>query len=114
MSIPRQREAEGRRTKLTLRLSAELYAATQEAVRLGLSPNQNSFIEEAIRRRTREIRHERMRRLADEAMNDPGFVADMTATMAAFRPVDREDWPEPAGRNRPVARRPKRAKGSRR
>ena len=40
----------------------------------------------------REARQARMRQLADEAMNDPGFVADMQATMAAFRHVDAETW----------------------
>jgi Arc/MetJ-type ribon-helix-helix transcriptional regulator len=81
------------RRRITLRLPADLYAATQEAVRLGLAPNQNAFIEEAIRLRAREVRHVRMRRLAEEAMNDPGFVADMRETMETFRRADAERWP---------------------
>jgi hypothetical protein len=34
-----------------------------------------------------------MRWLADEAMGDPGFVADMRATMGDFRHVGQERWP---------------------
>jgi len=94
-------KAAAQRQRLTVRLSPELYAATQEAVRLGLAPNQNSFIEEAIRRCTREIRHLRLRRLADEAMKDPGFVADMRGTMVKFAHVDRENWPLTASAEKP-------------
>jgi hypothetical protein len=81
------------RRKITLRLSPALHATTQEAVRLGLAPNQNAFIEDSIRLRSREIRHARMRMMAEEAMNDPGFVADMRDTMDAFKHVDSEGWP---------------------
>ena len=86
------REEPGAASKVDLRISPDLYAATQEAVRLGLAPNQNAFIEDAIRMRTREIRHHRLRRLADEAMNDSGFVADMRGAMEDFRYVDQENW----------------------
>ena len=79
--------------KITLRLPMSLHKATQEAVSLGLASTQNAFIEDAIRLRAREIRHARMRKLAQEAMNDPGFVADMRDTMAAFEPIDLQDWP---------------------
>ena len=95
-----------RRQKLTIRLPPDLYAATQQAVELGLAPNQNAFVEDSIRLRAREIRHERLRRLAEEAMADPGFVADMRGVMADFAHVDRENWPpllsseEPAKKKR--------------
>ena len=82
------------RMKVTLRLTPRLHATTQEAVRLGLAPNQNAFIEDAIRLREKEVRYARMRRMAAEAMNDPGFVADMNGTMEAFRHADLEHWPE--------------------
>jgi hypothetical protein len=82
------------RMRITLRLTPRLHATTQEGVRLGLAPNQNAFIEDAIRLREREVRHAQMRRQAEEAMADPGFVADMYGTMAAFEHVDREHWPD--------------------
>jgi uncharacterized protein (DUF1778 family) len=41
----------------------------------------------------KEIRYARMRRLAAEAMSDPGFVEDMRGTMRDFRFVDAERWP---------------------
>ena len=81
------------RRKITLRLPEDLHATAQEAVRLGLASTQNAFIEESIRMREREVRHARMRRLAEEAMNDPEFVADMRGTMEAFRHADTEHWP---------------------
>jgi Arc/MetJ-type ribon-helix-helix transcriptional regulator len=81
------------RRKITLRLPADLHDATQEAVRLGLAPNQNAFIEDAIRLREREVRHARMRQLAEQAMADPDFVADMRGVMEDFRHVDSERWP---------------------
>jgi len=76
-----------------LRLPESLHATTIQAVSLGLAPTQNAFIEQSIRMRTREVRHARMARLAEEAMNDPGFVSDMRDTMSAFRFVDAERWP---------------------
>ena len=82
------------RRKITLRLPARLHETTQEAVRLGLARSQNEFIEDSIRRRAREIRHARMRELAREAMEDPGFVEDMRGTMEAFKHTDRERWPD--------------------
>jgi len=55
---------------------------------LGLAATQSEFIEEAVRRRAREVREARLRRLAQEAMDDPDFVADMRETMQAFRFAD--------------------------
>jgi len=45
------------------------------------------------RDQTRETRLARMRHLANEAMTDPAFVADMHDVMAAFESVDRANWP---------------------
>ena len=80
------------RHKVTVRLSPDAFSTAQEAVELGMSPNQNAFIEDAIRLRAREVRHARMRMQATEAMNDLGFVEDMRETMRAFESADREDW----------------------
>lgn len=85
------------RRKISLRLSLALHDAVQEAVRLGLAPNQNTFIEDSIRMREREVRHARMRHLAAEAMADPDFVVDMRGVMAEFQYVDSEAWPEGLG-----------------
>jgi hypothetical protein len=81
------------RNKVTLRLPVQLHETAQEAVRLGLAATQTAFIEDSIRMRARVVRHARMRWLADEAMGDPGFVADMRATMGDFRHVGQERWP---------------------
>lgn len=80
-------------TAVTLELPDDVYQTAQEAVTLGISPSQTAFIEEAIRLRAREVRHARMRKLAEEAMADPDFVADLRETMHAFRHVDKENWP---------------------
>ncbi len=79
--------------KITLRLPAELMETAQEAVRLGLAPSQSAFIEDSLRRRMREVRHAWMRRLAEEAMADPDFVADMRATQREFGAADAGEWP---------------------
>lgn len=76
-----------------LHLPKDVYDTAQEAVSLGLAPSQSSFIEEAIRLRMREVRHARMRKLAEEAMADPDFVADLHEAMQAFQYVDKENWP---------------------
>jgi Ser/Thr protein kinase RdoA (MazF antagonist) len=96
MSIPIQTPPA--RRKVTLRLHAQLHETAQEAVRLGLAATQTAFIEDSIRMRAREVRHARMRRLADEAMGDPGFVADMRATVEEFRHADQECWPAHSAR----------------
>ena len=80
------------RHKVTVRLSPDAFATAQEAVELGMSPNQNAFIEDAIRLRARDVRHARMRMQAAEAMSDPGFVEDMRETMRAFESADRDGW----------------------
>ena len=80
------------RHKVTVRLSQDAFSTAQEAVELGISPNQNTFIEDAIRLRAREVRHARMRLQAAAAMSDPGFVEDMRETMRAFESSDRDDW----------------------
>ena len=80
-------------TAITLDLPDDVYAAAEEAVRLGIAPSKSFFIEEAIRLRMREVRHARMRILAAEAMADPDFVSDLHETMNAFQSADRENWP---------------------
>ena len=80
-------------TAITLELPDDVYATAEEAVRLGIAPSESLFIEEAIRLRMREVRHARMRVLAEEAMADPDFVADLHDTMTAFQHVDAENWP---------------------
>ncbi len=80
-------------TAVTLELADDVYATAEEAVQLGIAPSQTSFIEEAIRLRSREVRHARMRVLAEQAMADPDFVADLRETMQAFQHADKENWP---------------------
>ena len=80
-------------TAITVELADDAYATAEEAVRLGIASSQSSFIEEAIRLRTREVRHARMRVLTEQAMADPDFVSDMRDTMQAFQHTDKENWP---------------------
>jgi hypothetical protein len=82
------------RTKLTVRLAEDTMRTVNEAVAMGLAPSSNAFIDDAIRAKAREVRHARLRKLAEEAMSDPLFVQDMHETMAAFEPIDRERWPD--------------------
>ena len=80
-------------TAITVELADDAYATAEEAVRLGIASSQSSSIEEAIRLRTREVRHARMRVLAEQAMADPDFVSDMRDSMQAFQHTDKENWP---------------------
>ena len=57
----------------------------KETNRLGLAASGRNFIEEAIRLRTRAVRNVRLRLLAQEAMADSDFVADMRETNTAYR-----------------------------
>lgn len=68
------------------------------AVTLELAADVDTTAEEVIRLRTREVRHARMRFLAEQAMADPEFVSDMQGTMQAFQHSDKENWPAYAGR----------------
>ena len=79
--------------KVTLRLPDDLIQAAQEAVTLGLAGSTSAFIEDAVRVRARDVRHARLRRLAEEAMADADFVADMRETIRAFEPAAADRWP---------------------
>ncbi len=49
-------------------------------------------------------RHARMCILAEEAMADSGFVADLHETMQVFQHMDKENWPlydQPPNQSRP-------------
>jgi len=80
-------------TKLTVRLTEDTMKLVNDAVAFGIASSPDAFIDEAIRARAREVRHARLRILAEDAMADPLFVQDMHETMATFEPVDRELWP---------------------
>lgn len=82
------RPAPPAKQRITVRLPADLMTASQEAVQMGLAKNPSEFIEEAVRRYSRQVREEKLRRLAREAMADPDFVADMRETADAFRFAD--------------------------
>ena len=64
-------------TATTFQLADDAYATAEEAIRL----------------RSREVHHARMRVLAEQAMADPDFVSDLHENMQAFQHVDKENWP---------------------
>jgi hypothetical protein len=80
--------------RVALRLAPDVMQTAKEAVGLGIAPTATAFIEDSIRARRREVRHALMTRMAEEAMADPEFVADMRETMDAFEPSTSEGWPE--------------------
>ena len=58
--------------------------AVREAVESGAAESQNAFVEEALIRRLRELRRERVYAAYAEAARDPAFRADMEATADAY------------------------------
>ncbi len=58
--------------------------AVRKVVERGEAESQNAFVEDAIVRRLKELRRDRIYSAYAEAAQDPAFMADMRAMTAAF------------------------------
>jgi hypothetical protein len=71
-------------------VSGSVANAVKRAVESGLAESQNAFVEEALLRRLKELRRERIYTAYAEATEDPAFMEDMGAAAEAFDAVSRD------------------------
>lgn len=76
--------------KATFVLPAKMLDEITECVRQGEAHSISAFVREALERRLREIREERIVAEFEEAAGDPEFISDLSDTMAAFEQTDTE------------------------
>jgi hypothetical protein len=82
----RSRRAETRRT-VTYQLRAGVADSVRAAVDAGVAPDANTFVEDAIVERLKELRRERLYAAYAEAANDPEYTAEMAEITAEFEPA---------------------------
>ncbi len=67
-----------------MRLHASVSSAIRNLVSAGNAPSAGAFIEDAVMRRLRELRQEKVYAAYAAAAEDLAFMADMTTTTEAF------------------------------
>ncbi|MEX2609123.1 MAG: hypothetical protein WEA24_04195 [Gemmatimonadota bacterium] len=65
-------------------VSQSVAEAVKEAVENGAAESQNAFVENALLRRLKELRRDRIYSAYEDAAQDPVFMADMRSTSQAF------------------------------
>jgi hypothetical protein len=78
------RRAGDRLRKVGWQVRQSVAEAVKEAVEHGAAESQNAFVEEALLRRLKELRREKIYAAYEEAAQDPMFMEDMRATSEAF------------------------------
>jgi hypothetical protein len=76
--------------KATFNLPEDVLGALDQAVREGVAPSKNAFVERAISRELDDIERIRRKVLWEEASHDPLFVKDLLDTEQEFRTADAE------------------------
>ena len=79
----RSRRTEIRRT-VTYQLRAGVADSVRAAVDAGVAPDANTFVEDAIVERLKELRRERLYAAYAEAASDPEYAAEMAEIDAEF------------------------------
>ena len=64
--------------------------AVKEAVGRGAARSQNAFVEDALLRRLKDLRRERIYSAYEEAAQDPAFMEDMRSVTEAFSGTSRD------------------------
>jgi hypothetical protein len=64
--------------------------AVKEAVELGAAESQNAFVEDALLRRLKELRREKLYSAYEAAARDPAFMEDMRSIDEAFSGTERD------------------------
>lgn len=82
--------------KVTLRLRGPAKAALDELVGAGVAKSRNQLVEILLLREhrawERKRKSEERRRVYQQAMADPAYVADHEAVLRDFAPLDAETW----------------------
>lgn len=82
----RSRATESRRA-VTYQLRTGVADSVRAAVDAGAAPDANTFVEDAIIERLKELRRERLYAAYAEAANDPAYAAEMAEITAEFDPA---------------------------
>lgn len=80
----RGRGAGGRPKKVGWQVSRSVAEAVREAVESGAAESQNAFVEDALIRRLKELRREKIFSAYAEAAQDKAFMEDMQGTSESF------------------------------
>ena len=80
----RARGAGDRPKKMGWQVSQSVAQAVKEAVEGGAAESQNAFVEDALLRRLKELRRERVYSAYEEAAQDPAFMQDMGTISETF------------------------------
>lgn len=86
----RGRDAGDRPKKVGWQVSRAVAEAVKEAVENGAAESQNAFVEDALLRRLKELRREKIYLAYEEAAQDPLFMEDMKSTSEAFSVTERD------------------------
>jgi hypothetical protein len=70
--------------KVGWQVSESVVDAVKEAVANGAAESQNAFVEDALRRRLKELRRAKVYSAYEEAAQDPIFMEDMRSISEAF------------------------------
>lgn len=80
----RSRGRTGRARKVGWQVSHFVAEAVKEAVENGAAESQNAFVEDALLRRLKELRREKIYAAYAEAARDGAFMHDMRSATEAF------------------------------
>lgn len=80
----RGRSGTDRPRKVGWQVSQSIADAVKEAVAKGAAESQNAFVEDALLRRLKELRREKIYASYAEAAQDAAFMEDMASTTEAF------------------------------
>jgi hypothetical protein len=78
------RGAGDRPRKVGWQVRQSVVEAVKEAVENGLAESQNAFVEDALLRRLKELRRDKIYSAYEEAAQDPLFMEDMRSIGEAF------------------------------
>jgi hypothetical protein len=70
--------------KVGWQVSQSIAEAVKEAVERGAAESQNAFVEDALLRRLKDLRREKIYAAYEEAAQDPAFMEDMRSTGEVF------------------------------
>ena len=80
--------------KVTYQISSSVVDEVREAVEHGYAPSMSRFVEDALRRRLRDLQTERVRERCRQAAQDPRLAAEIAQVEAAFERVDSRQIPD--------------------
>ena len=80
--------------KVTYQISSSVVDEVREAVDHGYASSMSRFVEDALRRRLRDLQTERVRESCRRAAQDPRLATEILEVEAAFECVDSRQIPE--------------------